>query len=421
MKRFPILSILYYGFTIIFGIILAFYWFALGAQVKASETLTKRAKAGDSEGVVSLLNGYYNQNKVDTFEIANVGTVDIYEVVTTYTKSVTEDDKTTSYTLLEKGYMGIIYNVSDKWDRESYQDSDGRTWNKFGIRFNGIDKDGASTTYFYRIGYDANDSSITDDEKSEIQNRSASYSACGFYYFLLGDRNYESAASYQSFDVLTSKQEVAGSATFTSSYNLSSTFFETVEPLVSGYNELVLSKTATSDNVNKLLDEFTTNYEKHEEFKTSDYKDVTKNVTLYAFLKLLAYILIILIIGDFLVGKHRIIHFFKKLFGKDKSKFEENAETYYVKHELNATVEAVVPEGYDKTITIKYISEEQVEVVFNLNIDNAYKETKLITSGVYNHPTVIADSLKCLDIPSELKVNGLKYSIKLQFEANEEK
>ncbi len=412
MKRFPVLSILYYGFTIIFGIILAFYWFALGAQIKASDTLTKRAKAGDTKGVVSLLSGYYNETKVDSFEIENVGNVDIYEVVTTYTSSKEVDGTTKSYTLLEKGYMGIIYNVSDSWDREDKSDSDGKTYNRFGIRFNGADKEGNTSSYFYRIGYDT---TVAESESSEIQNRAASYSACSFYYFLIGDRAYQSFTQFDSMDFITSDDKVVGSKTFSQSYQLTSKFFTETDYLVTNYNALALNDNATSDNVNAILEVFNNKYKEYETFKTSDYQDVIKNVNLYSSLKLLAYILIVLIIGDFLVGKHRIIHAFKKLFGKEKSKFEEVESTYYNEHELNVTIEAKVPEGYNKTITVKYVSESQKEIVYNLNKENEYKLTQLITSGVYNHPEIIADGLKCVDIPSELKINGLKYSVKLEF------
>lgn len=412
MKRFPVLSILYYGFTIIFGIILAFYWFALGAQIKASETLTKRAKAGDTQGVVSLLSGYYNENKVDSFEIENVGSLDIYEVVTTYTSTKEVDGTTKSYTLLEKGYMGIIYNVSDSWDREDKSDSDGKTYNRFGIRFNGVDSEGNTQSYFYRIGYD---STVAESESSEIQNRAASYSACSFYYFLIGDRAYQSFTQFDSMDFITSDDKVVASQTFSQSYQLTSDFFTVTGKLVTDYNALALNDNATSDNVNAILEVFNNSYKEYENFKTSDYQDVIKNVNLYSSLKLLAYIVIVLIIGDFLVGKHRIIHAFKKLFGKEKSKFEEVETTYYNEHELNVTVEAKVPEGYDKTITVKYVSESQKEIVYNLNKDNEYKLTQLITSGVYNHPVIIADGLKCVDVPSELKINGLKYSVKLEF------
>ncbi len=416
MKRFPVLSILYYGFTIIFGIILAFYWFALGAQIKASETLTKRAKAGDTQGVVSLLSGYYNENKVDSFEIENVGSLDIYEVVTTYTSTKEVDGTTKSYTLLEKGYMGIIYNVSDSWDREDKSDSDGKTYNRFGIRFNGVDSEGNTQSYFYRIGYDT---TVAESESSEIQNRAASYSACSFYYFLIGDRTYQSFTQFDSMDFITSDDKVVASQTFSESYQLTSNFFTVTGKLVTDYNALALNDNATSDNVNAILEVFNNSYKEYENFKTSDYQDVIKNVNLYSSLKLLAYVLIVLIIGDFLVGKHRIIHAFKKLFGKEKSKFEEVETTYYNEHELNVTVEAKVPEGYDKTITVKYVSESQKEIVYNLNKDNEYKLTQLITSGVYNHPEIIADGLKCVDVPSELKINGLKYSVKLEFNYEE--
>lgn len=419
MKKFPVLSILYYGFTIIIGIIMAFYWFAFGKQLKATNELTTRVSNGNSEGVVSLLNGYYNNKAVDTFVIEGIGNLDVYEVVTTYTYKVSENDTTNSYTLLEKGYMGIIYNVSDSWDRSSYQNADGQTFNKFGIKFNGLDSNGAETSYTFRIGYDASDTSINSSEADEIQNRYSTYQACGFYYFMLGDRAYKSISSVSSIDFLNAKEEVVASQSLTTSYTLNSTFFEVANTLVSGYNELVLANNATNDNVNSLLETFNQEFNKYDNFKSSDYSTVVKNVYVFSTLKLIAYILVVLILGDFLVGKHRIIHLFQNLFGKKKSKFEEIEDTIYTKHELNTTFEANVPEGYSKTITIKYVNEEQDEICYNLTKENSYKETKLINSGNYIRPVILADGVKCVDIPSELKINGLKFSVKFVFESNE--
>ena len=94
----------------------------------------------------------------------------------------------------------------------------------------------------------------------------------------------------------------------------------------------------------------------------------------------------------------------------------ENVVEYQPKHELNTTVEADVPDNYKKEVTIKYISEEGSEVVFNLKPSNGYKETKLIMSGDYSHPEIIAEGLTCLDIPSILKVNGLTFTAKFIFE-----
>jgi hypothetical protein len=81
---------------------------------------------------------------------------------------------------------------------------------------------------------------------------------------------------------------------------------------------------------------------------------------------MVAYILIVLILGDFLVGRHYIINLFRRLFGKNKAPKIEEVDEYITPHELNTTFEASVPDNYKKEVTIKYQNEAGEQYVFNL-------------------------------------------------------
>ena len=116
----------------------------------------------------------------------------------------------------------------------------------------------------------------------------------------------------------------------------------------------------------------------------------------------------ILIIGDFLVGKHRIIHLFARLFKKNAS--PKNAIPEYMDdYEVNVTFKANVDQNESANITINYVSENGNSISFNLTKSNNYEETKRIKNGTYINPHIEATGLTCEDVPSQLIIKGFKY------------
>lgn len=415
MKKFPVLSILYYGFAVILGIILAFYFFMHGEQLKVIDTLKARASSGDSRGVVRLLSGYQNSEAVFNEKIETVGDVAVYEAVTTYTE--TKNDK--SSTKLCRGYLGIITNPTSTWKRDVYTNGEGVSTNHFGVKFTGLNSDSETREYVYRIGY-SNLEKYTGTEEALYRNRSASYEVSGFYYFMLSDVEFKEAGftSVTGFEFMNNDESIVDNSTVTlnNAWTLDTKFLSLVSNYTNKYNALVDDGTINQDNVNSLTDTFDQEYQTHDKFTKSDYRDVIKNEGLFAVLKMVAYILIVLILGDFLVGRHYIINLFRRLFGKNKAPKIEEVDEYITPHELNTTFEASVPDNYKKEVTIKYQNEAGEQYVFNLKPQNGYKETKLLMSGIYSHPEIVAEGLQCLDTPSLLKVNGLTYKAKFVFE-----
>ena len=125
-------------------------------------------------------------------------------------------------------------------------------------------------------------------------------------------------------------------------------------------------------------------------------------------LKIVGYFLAILIIGDFLVGKHRIIHLFAKIFKKNKS--PKNAIPEYMDdYSVNVTFKAIVGEGENANIVISYVSESGNLIKFNLTKSNNYEETKQIKNGTYINPQIETTEFVCEDVPSSLTIKGFKY------------
>lgn len=404
MKRFPALAILYYGFTVIIGVILVFYFLTYGQTNKVSKSLTKYAEESKYLEMTQLLSAYQDPTAVLEQTLDDGTQFAIYRVDATYSKKV--DDK--NYVFLEKGYMGLITNPGSNWDRNEYSDNDGVTRNNFGLQFNATNVNGESIIYNYRIGYVEGEKYASDSEESAIKNRWYSYETCKFYYFMIGDEIFEenSLSSISSFTFVNANSSLGTTINFDSALTLSSDFFTKMSEFNTKYNQMVMDATSNSD-INSYVETFnsevtTLNY------STSTYASVVKYVPVFNALKIVGYFLAILIIGDFLVGKHRIIHLFKKMFMRSKTPTNTTPE-YMDDYEVNVTFKANVSEGENANIVISYVSESGNLIKFNLTKSNNYEETLRIKNGTYITPSIEASGLVCEDVPSTLTIKGFKY------------
>lgn len=404
MKRFPALAILYYGFTVIIGAILVFYFLTYGATNKMSKELTKYAEDSKFLEMTQLLSVYQDPNVVLEQTLDDGTKFAIYQVDATYSKTV--DDKT--YYFCEKGYMGLITNPGKNWVRDEYQDNDGATRNNFGLSFACTNTNGVNVTYNYRIGYVDGEKYASDKEESIIKNRWYSYETCKFYYFMIGDEVFEEygLSSISGFSFVNANSSTSSTITFNSPLTLTSNFFTKMTEFNTKYNQMVLDSVNDSE-INSYVDSFNNEIESLN-YTTSNYSSIVKYVPLQNTLKIVGYFLVILIIGDFLVGKHRIIHLFARVFKKNTS--PKNAIPEYMDdYEVNVTFKANVDQNESANITINYVSENGNSVSFNLTKSNNYEETKRIKNGTYINPHIEAIDLVCEDVPSQLIIKGFKY------------
>ena len=404
MKRFPALAILYYGFTVIIGAILVFYFLTYGATNKMSKELTKCAEDSKFLEMTQLLSVYQDPNVVLEQTLDDGTKFAIYQVDATYSKTV--DD--TKYVFLEKGYMGLITNPGSNWVRDEYTDNDGVKRNNFGLLFNATNTNGETVTYNYRIGYVEGEKYASDTEESTIKNRWYSYETCKFYYFMIGDEVFEenNLSSISSFSFVNANSTTSATINFNTPLTLESSFFTKMTEFNTKYNQMVLDNVSNSE-INDYVDSFNSEV-KSLNYTTSIYAETVKYVPMQNALKIVGYFLAILIIGDFLVGKHRIIHLFAKIFKKNKS--PKNAIPEYMDdYSVNVTFKAIVGEGENANIVISYVSESGNLIKFNLTKSNNYEETKQIKNGTYINPHIETTDLVCEDVPSSLTIKGFKY------------
>ncbi len=413
MKRFPALAILYYGFTVIIGVILVFYFLTYSATNKTSKTLTSYANESKFFEMTQLLSVYQDKEVVLENTLEDGTKFAIYRVDATYSKTV---DNSTKY-YVEKGYMGLITNPGESWNRSEYSDNDGVTHNNFGLKFNGTSSTGEAKTYNYRIGYVSGEKYESTTEENAIKNRWYSYETCKFYFFMVGDVEFEenNLESISSFSFVNADSSVSSTVNFDTPLTLTGTFFEKMTEFNTNYNKLI-DDSASNDVIENYVDNMDNEITKLG-FSKTNYSELVKYVPLQNVLKIVGYFLVILIIGDFLVGKHHIIHLFARIFGKSKKATNETPE-YMDDYEVNVTFKANVESDVKSVITITYISESGNEVTFTLSPSNSYEETKRIKNGNYMNPKIECSDLSCSDVPSTLAIKGFKYYQEFKFTKN---
>jgi len=406
MKRIPIISILYYGFTVIFGIVLTFFWFLSAQSLKINNALVDSSKNGDAFKITQILTVYQNKDVVAQDTLADGSKFVIYEVDATYSETI--DSKTV--VKLDKNYVGIVTNLGDGWKKEKTNNKDGLVTNQFGIRFNGKDINGSDKSIDYRIGY-AEGESLKENEKNIYISRYTQYTLTNSVIFSISEHEFEkneveeiNSISFINNDSSTYETKEVGNLSFESS------FFDMVEEFNNKYNA------STDNNEKNTLAEQSRQEFIDAGYSVSIYADLVKYVYVESTFKVILYFVIILIIGDFLVGKHYILEFFKKLFKFKKKEKEYELPDYMKEYEVNVEFIANVPDHYSKDITIRYNNENGDVIELVLTKANGYKASKRYKNGVYNELDIISAGAKCVDVPSQINVSGLKYSQVFVFE-----
>ena len=412
MKSFPIFKILYYGITVVLGVLLGLYMFSGAEQLKAVNGMATRNKEGDYLGVTKLLTVLQNGKEVLKYEDQDGLKVYVYETVSTYHKKETVDGKEKSYYLTEKSYFGII-NGFDKWSTKEFQNPDGRWVNEMGVNF--INEDNKIS--YYRIGVSQSDNENNLPQFTTYQNRYYSNQTCGFFYFLLTNSEFEANGSkaFNKIQLLNADKTVYKTIELSSEFSFTSDFFTVADNYNTNYNKYAMGQ-MTLDEFNKFSDEFLKSYT----YLKSDYQEVVRFVWLENTMKLVVYAVVVLIIGDLLVGKRYLIALGKKIFvrkKKDSNSIEEdNIPEYMKNYEVNVTISAATPKNFDKDVVIKYHTDRGDSLEFVLNKANMYQDTQRIKNGDYANPEIKAEGLKCQDVPSVLKIKGYTYKATFVFE-----
>lgn len=180
-------------------------------------------------------------------------------------------------------------------------------------------------------------------------------------------------------------------------------------------NGLILLNKYNEDDQNKEYEAWKEKYE----FTTTNYSNALSNVTLKTVLQIIFYFVIMMIIGDFLVGKRYILYFFGKLFGK-KSKAKQKEPEIKNEYEVNFVCIAHVPVGYTKPVTLVYKKDNDPEVTFVLEKEHNYKLAIRTINGTYQFVSFEAEGIHPIKKLNEVIVRGYRYENTVTFVNNDE-
>lgn len=152
---------------------------------------------------------------------------------------------------------------------------------------------------------------------------------------------------------------------------------------------------------------------KEQGYNVSNPSDRIGNVTGKTILQMVLYFVIMMIIGDFLVGKHYIVYFIGKLFGKKGAKRDKDEQQIDNKYEVNVDFEINVPAGYDKDVYIKYQKDEENVIEVTLTKALEYKFTARYQNGQYNLVSVEAEGLHVMKPQKTITVRGFRYKLEI--------
>ena len=151
-----------------------------------------------------------------------------------------------------------------------------------------------------------------------------------------------------------------------------------------------------------------------------NYGNIQSKSTKKATIIILVYFIWIYILGDFLVGKHYIIRFFKWLIRKIRHKnteepIFENKQVYGKDYYCQLSFLLNVEDNCETNISIKYHNEnDEIEMIFTK--DNDYKIQRRVHAGEYVNAWLECPGYQAINLPKTLNVRGYKMKVEVTLE-----
>lgn len=153
-------------------------------------------------------------------------------------------------------------------------------------------------------------------------------------------------------------------------------------------------------------------------FLVYDNSKITKKATIWTIVQVVIYAVVILVIGDLLVGKRHIITFFSRLFGKRGPMKEEDVQIVN-DYEVNVACTAFVPVGYTEKIAVLYAKENGEKMIFELDAQHNYKMAKKFKNGQYEFQGLEAKGLHLIKTNRKINVRGYRFELVLNLAYDE--
>ena len=401
MKKGVFPKIIYYIFTFLLGIVLAFTLPTIFLNaIVVPKSVEASLASGDYYSAMLLTGNYFYKTPACSIQYDGGGIV-LYQAVMTLSVDSDEEDTSANGTLY-KTYLGFIYGLEQMHANLNKQRGE--------VRLAVMDASG-EVVYVELADQDI----YLLDMQQEGLNTIAG--------FQLVDRLDQPLWSSQAIDL-----------------NYDSEYFQQFDEYVADFNELIARLNNTDDSTDRaaiggqlqsLFDNFNKDYVKGEgnvivNADNDEYmalrKSLVKKADSRATVVIVVYFVGIYIIADFLLGSHYIIKFFRwflfkvckvKPKNKQKLKTEEIfGHDYYSTVTVSLDLESVP--DFNESVQIRYTNSD-AEVVFILLKENDYTATLRIKAGTYVNPFVDINRVYApLDLPDNLEVEGYKMELKVK-------
>lgn len=384
-KIFP--KIIYYLFAFSIGVLLAFTLPYILTLYCAPIDIETYLAEGSYSKAAKLTSGYFFQ------QASYVETFDDGSGVVLFPAATLTDEKEDK---IHKCYSGFIFGVKDTYKVVGEND------NKTMLMV--TDKDGSVHNV------DLLDYKIDEEGKRETQGFVGTLTSNGFVYLDIGQ---ELVGSLSTLTFIDKDGAVFKKIELPKTLDYSEEFFNDVTPFVEEYN-----KDYKSDKLVDLHKEFV---EKDENYVICSYDETQKRADTKATLIIVAYFIVIYIIGDFLVGRHYILRFCKWLhyktpWGKAQALKRPKKESFGHDYFSQVTVSLDLSElpDFNESVQVRYTNTD-VGICFVLMKDNNYTAVERVKAGTYVNAWMdINKDYAPVDMPENLIVEGYKMDVKIK-------
>ncbi|MCH5151389.1 MAG: hypothetical protein J1F65_01875 [Clostridiales bacterium] len=410
-------KIIYYVFTFLIGILLALTLpNAFLELVESPQFVVDSLEQGDLYSVMILTGNYFNKTPVCDVRFEEGGGIFLFEaVMPVRTEAEQELLHLESYALY-KTYLGYIYGVQDSYDTYRTKTNDTKMLVNSSQEVQLLDSD------------------VDGDGTLDACATARDY---GFIYFSIAE--IDVGSSIRSIELIDASGDTFKSLDVNLDFSTSQ-FFVTVSSYVTEYNDLLHqyneAKTESERNsLDRQLENkyysFKSEFTQNENYVVVD-KDneeyqatkalIAKPANVKASVVIVAYFVLIYIIGDFLLGSHYIIKFFRwfiydvcKAKPKDRKKLKKSevfGHDYY--SSVTMSLDLTDLPDFNESVQVKYTNTD-VEIVFILLKENNYTATERIKAGTYVNPFIDMNRQYApVDLPDNLEVEGYKMDVKIK-------
>lgn len=394
-------KIIYYLFTFSIGIMMAlflpYYYMYYGESLSIINDSLKEGRYSDA---MMLVGGYYNNEPIFRQDFENGGGIVLFEAATlVYSESDSEDENASKdEEKLHKAYAGFVYGTMDTYDINAVGENNSKI----------ILTDASGKTHIVEIlDYDADNNGVKDSCGTHMQY--------GFFYV---DFDQDTYGSIKTLSLLDKSGKEYASVSPRLSFE--GKFFADVDAFVTEYN-----RDYKSEQLKQLDQEFLA---KDANYKKSATGIAQSSADRKSAIIVVIYFVFVYVLGDFIVGGHYIIKFFRWLFVKvfkvkvktKQPPQEAFGHDYY--SQVTFVLDVSEVENFSQSVQIRYTDEKGEEISFVLMKEQNYTVTQRIKAGTYVNMWIDIDKdlYATQNLPQTLVVEGYQKALKIKIIKREE-